>query len=118
MKFLWVDKVPGKALLCGIYVIVLCGAPADIPGVLYCFFIISHDRRRILHRNVTRKPNALRVVPQLHEALGMERTATAFLIFDRDAKFGADVVSTVKACRAKISSVRRCRRNSNPQCCG
>src|SRR5208337_5673831 len=23
-------------------------------GVLYCFFVIAHDRRRILHRNVTR----------------------------------------------------------------
>ncbi len=27
-------------------------------GVLYCFFIISHDRRRILHFNVTRHPLA------------------------------------------------------------
>src|ERR1035437_2286960 len=25
-------------------------------GVLYCFFIIGHDRRRILHFNVTRHP--------------------------------------------------------------
>jgi hypothetical protein len=22
-------------------------------GVLYCFFVISHDRRRILHCNIT-----------------------------------------------------------------
>lgn len=28
-------------------------------GVLYCFFIIGHDRRRILHCNVTRNPQAL-----------------------------------------------------------
>jgi len=28
-------------------------------GVLYCFFVIGHDRRRILHHNVTRNPNAL-----------------------------------------------------------
>ena len=28
-------------------------------GVLYCFFVISHDRRKILHFNVTRNPNAL-----------------------------------------------------------
>ena len=27
-------------------------------GVLYCFFVIGHDRRRILHYNVTRNPNA------------------------------------------------------------
>ena len=25
-------------------------------GVLYCFFVISHDRRRILHVNVTKHP--------------------------------------------------------------
>jgi putative transposase len=28
-------------------------------GVLYCFFVIGHDRRKILHFNVTRNPNAL-----------------------------------------------------------
>jgi hypothetical protein len=27
-------------------------------GKLYCFFVIVHDRRRILHRNVTRLPVA------------------------------------------------------------
>ena len=25
-------------------------------GILYCFFILSHDRRRIVHHNVTRNP--------------------------------------------------------------
>ena len=25
-------------------------------GILYCFFVIGHDRRRILHFNVTRNP--------------------------------------------------------------
>jgi hypothetical protein len=37
-------------------------------GVLYCFFVISHNRRRILHCNVTGNPQALWVVLQLHEA--------------------------------------------------
>ena len=27
-------------------------------GVLYCFFVIAHDRRRILHCNVTKHPNS------------------------------------------------------------
>src|SRR5208283_4825868 len=31
-------------------------------GVLYCFFVIGHDRRRILHCNVTRNPSALWIV--------------------------------------------------------
>jgi len=28
-------------------------------GVLYCFFVIGHDRRKILRFNVTQNPNAL-----------------------------------------------------------
>ena len=66
-------------------------------GLLYCFFVIGHDRRRILHCNVTRNPNALWVTLQLHEAWKWDQPPHRFLIFDRDAKFGADVVTTVKA---------------------
>ena len=64
-------------------------------GVLYCFFVIGHDRRRILHCNVTRQPNAFWIVLQLREAWGYEQPHR-FLIFDRDAKFSADVARTVK----------------------
>ena len=39
-------------------------------GVLYCFFVIGHDRRKILYFNVMRNPNALWVVQQLREGLG------------------------------------------------
>jgi hypothetical protein len=38
-------------------------------GVLYCFFVIGHDRRKILRFNVTRNPNALWIAQQLR-ALG------------------------------------------------
>jgi hypothetical protein len=61
-------------------------------GVLYCFFIIGHDRRKILHFNVTRNPNALWVVQQMREAWPYA-PAHRFLLFDRDSKFGAEVVS-------------------------
>src|SRR6202163_964131 len=53
--------------------------------VLYCFFIIGHDRRRILYFHVTQHPTSLWVVQQLREAFPYE-TASRFLIFDRDAK--------------------------------
>src|SRR6267142_199406 len=33
--------------------------------LLYCFFVIGHDRRRILRCNVTRNPPAVWVVQQL-----------------------------------------------------
>lgn len=64
-------------------------------GVLYCFFVIGHDRRKILHCNVTRQPSALWIMLQLREAWEFEQPHR-FLIFDRDAKFSADVVRTVQ----------------------
>jgi putative transposase len=35
---------------------------------LYCFFVIEHRRRKILHLNVTRHPSAEWVIQQLREA--------------------------------------------------
>src|SRR4030095_13219741 len=35
---------------------------------LYCFFVISHDRRRILHFNITKHPTRSLIVQQLREA--------------------------------------------------
>jgi len=66
-------------------------------GVLYCFFVIGHDRRRILHHNLTRNPNALWIELQLHEVWEYGEQPERFLIVDRDAKFSADVISIVKA---------------------
>jgi transposase InsO family protein len=66
-------------------------------GILYCFFVIGHDRRRILHHNVTRNPKALWVALQLRETWEYGQEPQRFLILDRDSKFSADVVSTVKA---------------------
>src|SRR5215471_10459958 len=43
-------------------------------GVLYCFFIIGHHRRRILHCNVTRHPTSTWIVQQLREAIAVSRT--------------------------------------------
>jgi hypothetical protein len=37
-------------------------------GVLYCFFVIAHDRRRILHFHVTKHPTSAWVAQQLREA--------------------------------------------------
>jgi len=64
-------------------------------GMLYCFFVISHDRRRILHFNVTRHPASAWVVHQLREAFPFDST-TKHLVFDRATNFNAEVVETVK----------------------
>jgi putative transposase len=64
--------------------------------VLYCFFIIEHGRRRILHFNVTEHPTAAWIVQQLREAFPSD-CLYRYAILDRDAKFGADVLDLLKA---------------------
>ena len=41
-------------------------------GVLYCFFIIRHDRRHILHFNVTKHSTSAWVIQQLREAFPLK----------------------------------------------
>jgi putative transposase len=72
-------------------------------GVLYCFFVVSHGRRRIVHFNVTKHPTSLWIVQQLREAFPYG-SAPRFLIFDRDGKYGLEVPGPVRA--LKISRVR------------
>jgi len=64
--------------------------------VLYCFFVISHERRRILHVNVTEHPTSSWIVQQLRQAFPFD-TAPRFLMFDRDAKYGIDVPAAVRS---------------------
>jgi len=69
-------------------------------GVLYCFFVISHDRRRILHFNVTKHPTSLWTVQQLREAFPFG-SAPRFLIFDRDGKYGLEVLAAVRSLKMR-----------------
>ncbi len=55
--------------------------------VLFVLVILSHDRRRILHFNVTEHPTAAWTARQLLEACGTGNTPR-FLIRDRDAIYG------------------------------
>lgn len=54
--------------------------------LLYCFFVIEHGRRKILHFNVTRFPTAEWVIQQLREAFP-EAGPYRYAIFDRDSMF-------------------------------
>ena len=69
-------------------------------GVLDCFFIIAHDRRRILHFNVTRHPTGAWVMQQLREAFPFQ-SVPQYLIFDRDSKFDLEVMTAVRALGSK-----------------
>jgi hypothetical protein len=72
-------------------------------SVLYVLFVIRHDRRQILHFNVTKQPTSLWVVQQLRKAFPFE-SAPRFLIFDRDGKYGVEVPAAVRS--LKIRPVR------------
>ena len=72
-------------------------------GVLYGFSVISHDRRRILHFNVTKHPTSTWIIQQLRQAFPFE-SASRYLIFDRDAKYGLEVPTAVRS--LKMSPVR------------
>jgi transposase InsO family protein len=65
-------------------------------GALYCFFIIAHDRRRVLHFNVTRHPSSVWVSQQLREAFPYD-TTQKYLVHDRDAIFNIEVRETIEA---------------------
>lgn len=71
-------------------------APTLAFGVLYCFFVIAHGRRRILHFNVTRNPTSAWVIQQLRESFPYD-SAPQHLIFDRASNFSAEVVETIKS---------------------
>ena len=62
--------------------------------VLYVFVILSLDRRRIVHFNVTDSPTAEWTSLQLTQAFPFD-TAPRFLIRDRDGIYGRFCASTL-----------------------
>jgi putative transposase len=64
--------------------------------VLYCFFVIEHERRRILHFNVTPHPSADWIVQQLRETFP-EAAFYRYAILDHDSIFNVDVIAFLKA---------------------
>jgi len=58
--------------------------------ILYCLFLIRHSRREIIHFHVTEHPTSEWVVQQLRQAFP-EGNDDQYVIFDRDAKFSADI---------------------------
>jgi len=69
--------------------------------VLYCFFVISHRRRRILHFNATKHPTSRWIVQQLREVFPEEQ-AQKYLVLDRDGKFTGDVVRMLECLGSKL----------------
>ena len=63
--------------------------------VLCVLIILSHDRRRVVHMNVTAHPTAAWTRQQLREAFPDDE-APAYLVRDRDGVYGADFGAFLK----------------------
>jgi len=80
---------------------------------IFAFFIIEHERRRIVHLGVTRHPTQAWVAQQLREATPFGE-APRFLIRDRDDKFGTefDLVAVATSIRVLRTAVRAPKMNA------
>lgn len=63
--------------------------------ILYVFLVLAHDRRRILHFNVTAHPTTEWTGQQLREAFPFDQLPL-YLLRDRDAIFGHDFRGQVR----------------------
>ncbi len=66
--------------------------------VLFVLVVLSHDRRRIVHFNVTEHPTARWTAQQLVEAFPFD-TAPRYLIRDGDSIFGKEVTRRIESLR-------------------
>ena len=70
-------------------------APTATFRTLYVFVVLSLDRRRIVHFNVTASPTTEWTSLQLIQAFPFD-SAPRFLIRDRDSLYGEEVVGTLR----------------------
>jgi hypothetical protein len=85
-------------------------------GVLYCFFVIGHDRRKILCFNVTRNPKALWIVQPRSQSL--DRAACNRRLFSPSRSLRTSPQqSNHRARLPPLSSAHSCCRR-NTQCGG
>jgi putative transposase len=71
-------------------------------NLLYVFFISSHDRRRILHFNLTQHPTRSWIGQQLRQAFPYE-PPVRFLLLDHDSKYSIEVPAVIRS-----MSIRQC----------
>jgi transposase InsO family protein len=74
--------------------------PTALFKVLFVFVVLAHERRRVLHINVTHTPTAQWTAQQLVEAFPWD-TAPRYLLRDRDAVYGAVFSSQVRSLGAQ-----------------
>ncbi len=65
--------------------------------LLFCLVILSHERRRVLHLNVTDHPTAAWTAQQIREAFPGGGTEPRYLLRDRDGAYGDEFRRVVQA---------------------
>ena len=64
--------------------------------LLFVFIVLEHDRRRVLHFNVTEHPTGAWTAQQIVEAFA-DRDAARYLLRDRDSRYSAEVRLRIKS---------------------
>jgi putative transposase len=76
--------------------------------ILFVFVVLSHARRRVLHFQVTEHPSQEWTMQQIREAFPWEHECR-YLLRDRDAIYGGDLVAMTK-----VRGWRRCLPHRDP----
>jgi putative transposase len=71
--------------------------------ILYVFLVLAHNRRRILHFNLTAHPTAEWTAQQLREAFPFAQIPR-YLLRDRDRIFGNEFMSNGSSARSGASA--------------
>jgi transposase InsO family protein len=75
--------------------VVFFAVPTATCRVRYVFLVLAHERRKVLHFNITEAPSALWTAQQMVEAFPYT-IPPRYLLRDRDAIYGADFVRRVE----------------------
>jgi transposase InsO family protein len=70
--------------------------PTITMRVLFVLIVLEHDRRKVLHFNVTEHPTGSWTAQQIVEAFA-DRDAAQYLIRDRDSRYSAEVRLRIKS---------------------
>ena len=70
--------------------------PTATCRILYCLVVLRHDRRRVVHFNVSANPTSMWISQQLVEAFPYDNNPR-FLLRDRDGQYGDSVVRRIRS---------------------
>jgi putative transposase len=90
-----------------------CVVPTVTFRLLYCFVVLRHDRRRVVHVNVTTHPTAAWVARQVVQAFPFDE-APRYLIRDRDGVYGHELRRTLERLGIEEVVIAPCSPWQNP----